>query len=266
MSWDDEGFEPETIGKDKPPQMFVPTFDDEVDSGDVLDDWDAEPSKEEESTTESANQGISRFSKVSGKKSRGRQLKSAEELRKEREQNSASEPVKLTAKQKQELEDQVRASDFKNTEDIFSGLGDEYSSASDGQKRREEDSDALFGGGDEKKSEKKEVEAKVDSLDSFVPETKEQFDKFGKLLAARISPHQDSFHYLEFLKSLLKEVTESLSPEEIKELVSALNVITNTKIKNANVGKKGKKPAKKKVVKRGDLDEDMVEDDYDVFS
>jgi len=97
---------------------------------------------------------------------------------------------------------------------------------------------------------------------SFTPTNAKEFAKFATLIVAQFSPYKGSFHYPAFMKELLKEATSQSDPEEVKELISVLNVIVNEKIKASNTKKKKgpKKPVKKEAVY-----EDMVEDD-DEFS
>jgi len=275
MSWDDDDFEvnPAPVGGDAAPAalkadkvsqpqasrveepqetdtetkpMQVPKFEEEG----------FEPDPEPEPVTEH-KEGPSRFAQVSGKKQKGKQKQAALLAKQLKEQNS--QPIKLTPAQKAELESKVRASDFKNTEDLFSGVKS-ADVEQEGIKVRNDESDALFGSGNDAGQEEK-----ASKLDTFVPNTAEQFTKFAQMLGEKMSPHQNSYYYVDFLKALLKESTTELSAEDLKELVAGLNVLMNSRIK-VNTGKKSKKAAaakKKTGVKKEELEEDFVEDAYD---
>jgi len=254
MSWDDDEFEPKA-------PTFVPKFDDEQDAkGSKLESWDDEEEQKPESPQDTTNSPSQRFSKVSTSKHRGRQKISAEEAKKEQEYKVLAS-VPLTAEQKKAAEAAEKAEDYKRTQELFSGCENLDTEPSDGAKKVDADNEALFGGNEENSNHEK---SGGNSVDTYNPQNLEQFNTFAQMLAAKITPHKDSYFYTEFVKSLLKEVAEDLEPEEIKELGAILNVITNKKIKNAQ-GKKGKKGGKKAVVKKEIVEEDMVEEEYDGY-
>eukprot|EP01088_Endostelium_zonatum_P018381 TRINITY_DN5882_c0_g1_i1.p1 TRINITY_DN5882_c0_g1~~TRINITY_DN5882_c0_g1_i1.p1 ORF type:complete len:285 (+),score=107.11 TRINITY_DN5882_c0_g1_i1:89-943(+) len=279
MSWDDDDFEVEPVPAagqpvlapdaplkvddapakkteetEAPAHITVPKFDD--------DGFESDPEPEPVAQSGNTQDGPSRFSKVSKNKAKGRQKKAAE-LQKNIQQQIDQPAIKLTPAQKAEQEARVRAEDFKNTESLFSGVkSDDIEQV--GNQTRDAESESLFGSGPSDNAASNKAASK---LDQMRPETADDFEKFARLLAEKITPYQNSYHYTNFLVTLIKESSGDCSAEDLKEVVSGLNVIINSKIK-VNVGKKTKQKtaAKKKAAgaqKKEVLEEDMVSGDYD---
>ncbi|CAI5519552.1 unnamed protein product [Closterium sp. Naga37s-1] len=123
------------------------------------------------------------------------------------------------------------------------------------QQRLVEESDfkatkELFGG------KKKEAER---SLDDFLPKSEADFNEFADLIAARITPHSKSFHYVALIKSILRKVEAPLVGKDAKEISAAAAVIANEKLKAEKEAEKGKKKGAKKQQLTVDRPED---DDY----
>eukprot|EP01089_Gocevia_fonbrunei_P015741 TRINITY_DN4692_c0_g1_i4.p1 TRINITY_DN4692_c0_g1~~TRINITY_DN4692_c0_g1_i4.p1 ORF type:complete len:199 (+),score=62.48 TRINITY_DN4692_c0_g1_i4:140-736(+) len=177
---------------------------------------------------------------------------------KKKKESTIQASIPLTAEQKKENEKRSQASDFENTQDLFGGVEVEsgYESV------KVVDDDQLFGNDDD--DESPTTQRGSSPLDTFKPSSGKDFEKFARMLGEKIVPYEESYHYVDFLKHLLKEISGELAPEQIKELITALNVITNAKIKNQSTSKK-KKPVKKKAVQREVVEEDLVEDEYDNF-
>ncbi|CAI7779462.1 unnamed protein product [Closterium sp. NIES-54] len=108
----------------------------------------------------------------------------------------------------------------------------------------------LFGG------KKKEAER---SLDDFLPKSEADFNEFADLIAARITPHSKSFHYVALIKSILRKVEAPLVGKDAKEISAAAAVIANEKLKAEKEAEKGKKKGAKKQQLTVDRPED---DDY----
>ncbi|CAI5513950.1 unnamed protein product [Closterium sp. Naga37s-1] len=105
------------------------------------------------------------------------------------------------------------------------------------QQRLVEESDfkatkELFGG------KKKEAER---SLDDFLPKSEADFNEFADLIAARITPHSKSFHYVSLIKNILRKVEAPLVGKDAKEISAAAAVIANEKLKAEKEAEKGKK-------------------------
>jgi len=236
MSWDEEeDFQPPAVIN----AAVAGQWDDEDKEDDVKDDWEQED-KPEEPAPAAAPGEPKTYAKTSTKKKRGKQIE-LKEAAKQREIEEANRKP-LTFEEKQARQKQVEASDFENTKDVFG------------------DNEALFG--DDNVATSNEGA----TVDSFKPSNEKHFLKFATLISERVKTYEESFHYPNFVKALLKEITSAMDPEEIKELVTSLNVISNEKI----AASKKKKPAPKKkgpVVQKSLLHEDMGKsDDYDIFS
>jgi len=139
-----------------------------------------------------------------------------------------------------ELQKKVEDADLENVKDAFG------------------DNEALFG------SDTKADSTAQSSLDTFKPNSEKDFSKYADMLAAKITTYAESYHYPAFLKNLLRDVTMAMDPDDIKELVTALNVIANEKI--AASKKKKAAPKKKAPTKMTNIHEDIVDDEYDIFS
>jgi len=246
-------------------------FDDEEDeSEDVKDSWEDEDksqTEEQEATQTQLPSEPQRFAQVSKAKKAGKRMIRIESEK--QRQKEVSEPVvPLTYEQKKALEEKQQSSDFDHTEELFSGLQIDDAHPTTTSTEGDPDSAAFFGTGAASTPSNHETD-KHDII-LLTPTTAEDFAHLAKQLGDKTKPYEDSYLYLDFLKALLKEVTESLAPEEVKDLIATLNVITNQKIKGASLEKgKKKKTTKKKQTtasRNVDVEEDIVEDEYDFLS
>eukprot|EP01117_Protostelium_nocturnum_P000029 TRINITY_DN1010_c0_g2_i1.p1 TRINITY_DN1010_c0_g2~~TRINITY_DN1010_c0_g2_i1.p1 ORF type:complete len:220 (-),score=82.95 TRINITY_DN1010_c0_g2_i1:94-753(-) len=96
--------------------------------------------------------------------------------------------------------------------------------------------------------------AGLESLVDFRnPKDEKDFEQLAANVSEKLSVHAKSYHYKGFLKNLFKNLASNpnVKVEDVKELVSALNVVTNEKIKGdrdaTNKPKKGKLNTKKNV-------------------
>jgi len=236
MSWDEEDLGAFTA-KSHGPDL---AFDDENvahgESGGVKENWD----DEDEPVAPVADTQKS-FPKVSSKKAAGKQ-KARKEERKKAELEASQPSRALSYEEKKALEEQVKSSDFGHAVELFKDV------------KVDDDNAALFGPGEPEQDK----EIKLPEMD-FKPSTAKDFTRFASLVGSQLAPYKESYHYLAFLKDLLKEATSQCDAEEIKELIAQLNVIANDKIKAANTKKK--KAPKKTTVKKEAVFEDMVDED-----
>jgi len=241
MSWDDEDFQP-------PPVALTGEFDDEDTDGAALD-WEAQiddaKKKAEEIPDPSAGSTEKKiYPKVSSKKKRGLQIE-REKKEKERQKETAQPVTPLTSQEKQARQAAVEESDLQNAVESLSVR----------------DGEEMFGVDTGEDTEQKNV------FDVFVPglvpESEKDFESYAQMLGKRITPYEESFHFLFFMKALLKEATREMSPEDLHELSALLSVIRNEKISAA---KKKKKKKKTTTVHTDVSREDIIEDEYDFLS
>jgi len=139
----------------------------------------------------------------------------------------------------------VEESDYQHTQDIFLGF----------EKKRTEQGGEL-------------------DLDKIDPKTEAEFEQLAGELAAKLEIFSSHFQYVNFLKSLVKNLATSLTKvDDCRELSSAINVVINDKLTKA----KGKGAKKKPTVaaptatagKKVNIKEDMQvyddDDDDDFF-
>jgi len=102
------------------------------------------------------------------------------------------------------------------------------------------------------------------TLEAYKPVDDKEFEKFADALAAKITQFDQSFHYLTFLKSLLKKSVANLKSDDTKDLIAHLTVIQNEKLQKEKEKKKKKSSSKKNLsVKDDPQEEDVVYDEYD---
>ncbi|KAK4523033.1 hypothetical protein GAYE_PCTG33G0923 [Galdieria yellowstonensis] len=106
------------------------------------------------------------------------------------------------------------------------------------------------------------------SLDSFVPQTEADLERFCVLVSRKlveVTSNRKATTVLAFYKSLLKNVTADMKVEDIKDLAAHVNVLANEKLKANQEKKKGKQ--KKKAVVKVDAEDDLasLDDDYEDF-
>eukprot|EP01120_Amphizonella_sp_Union-15-10_P001785 TRINITY_DN1192_c0_g1_i1.p1 TRINITY_DN1192_c0_g1~~TRINITY_DN1192_c0_g1_i1.p1 ORF type:complete len:218 (-),score=78.28 TRINITY_DN1192_c0_g1_i1:96-749(-) len=126
-----------------------------------------------------------------------------------------------------------------------------------------DEAQSLFSGVVQNSEKSKSALEEIDALKTFEPKTKLEFEKFADMITQVVSKYQTSLFYREFLKNLLKQLTSGLLVEDLKELVSALNVIMNDKVKKKKtVKKKGVAP---KITAKLEEEKAVVTGDYDEF-
>jgi DNA repair exonuclease SbcCD nuclease subunit len=250
MSWDDDDFEVK-VPADKPTIVNAWDDEDEDTGGPATDNWeDFDKPKEPKAKPTGPPEEKKTFTQVSGKKKRGKAL--LEKIRqKEDEEDDSLAPLKLTYEEKKKLQEQVVASDLENAKDMFAVKDSAL-----------KDSDILFGDDDNG-----EAEAKTEiTLDSFKPRGERDYIKLAELVSKKVEPFSASAFYTTFLKEMLRQTTVNVEPEDVKDLIATLNVVVNDKLK-ASSAKKGKKIKKKAPTKTtAAVHEDMVDDEYDMFS
>eukprot|EP00735_Rhodelphis_limneticus_P014960 TRINITY_DN907_c0_g1::TRINITY_DN907_c0_g1_i1::g.16083::m.16083 TRINITY_DN907_c0_g1::TRINITY_DN907_c0_g1_i1::g.16083 ORF type:complete len:269 (-),score=115.41,sp/Q54KI0/EIF3J_DICDI/30.63/6e-10,eIF3_subunit/PF08597.5/1.2e-36 TRINITY_DN907_c0_g1_i1:917-1633(-) len=138
------------------------------------------------------------------------------------------------AERKQREQALVENADFENTKDLFS---------------------APSAGKDEED---------VKNLENFVPKTVADFDLYANMLTKKFADFNLKGQQLEFLKRVAKKIVDPLKSDEIKDVVSTLNVCYNAKQKEEkdNLGKKKKAPTKQQV-RVTTKDDDFEGDDFD---
>ncbi|KAK2951788.1 hypothetical protein BLNAU_13281 [Blattamonas nauphoetae] len=98
--------------------------------------------------------------------------------------------------------------------------------------------------------EKEQEETVMQTLDAFNPETFEQFELFGELLAAKLTSLRSNKYFVGMMKNVSKEVFEDMKIEAIQEMGNHFTVLKNEKIK-ATRDQRKKKGAGKITVKSG---------------
>ncbi|PIK61287.1 putative eukaryotic translation initiation factor 3 subunit J [Apostichopus japonicus] len=98
-----------------------------------------------------------------------------------------------------------------------------------------------------------------DSLDALNPTTKEQFDRFARLLKAKLETLESSPFYVDFLEDVMKDCCINLDTDYVKRIGNSVTAIATEKAKAQKAAVKGKKKNKKGVLvgstKAGKMDE-----------
>eukprot|EP00026_Physarum_polycephalum_P015368 Phypoly_transcript_16032.p1 GENE.Phypoly_transcript_16032~~Phypoly_transcript_16032.p1 ORF type:complete len:236 (+),score=67.63 Phypoly_transcript_16032:60-767(+) len=120
-----------------------------------------------------------------------------------------------------------------------------------------------------------ETDHEPDLLDQK-PKTEAEFEHFAAQIAEKLSAHERSFNYPFFVKSLTKHLCTNFSKaEDIKDIITALNVLVNEKLKSEKPKpkqpKKAAGPTSGKKVYKDAFDDDFdtkgknYDDEYDDF-
>eukprot|EP01137_Pigoraptor_chileana_P012230 Opistho-2@64372 len=248
MSWEDEDFEPVAT---KPVPAVRSAFDDEEEDDDnnVKESWDMsddddKPASKEGAAAAAAGGATSTAAVAKKKKKSWKQIAAEKEKEKlERKvdpfDNAEDRNRLLTpeeeAAEKLRRQKLIEEADLQNAKDLFSTGGEDAAPALTG-----------------------------DSIDTMRPKSAADFDKLEKAIAKKLGEYEHSVEYVPFLETLFRDLCAGVSSEDIRRIISVLNVLLNEKQKAekgpANKGKK-KAPPKKVVA----LDEDFVDGEYDDF-
>ncbi|KAL6062639.1 hypothetical protein QOT17_012069 [Balamuthia mandrillaris] len=248
MSWDDDDFEVPSVA------TSTQTFDDEVDEAEnVLESWDSVP-KPAGGAAPAASGEKKNFQKTSTKKKSG-----MKKLRKEEQEKRAAEsssPVlgeySLSNEERAARQARVEAADLENAMEAF-GIN-------------QDENEALFGGEEGEGAGEEQEGEQGSTLDTFKPKTERDFTRYGKMVAAKLTPYQESYHYTHLLKTVIRESANNVTPEDLKELSALVGVLINDKIKASSTKKKKGGKKKAPAAKSAAAYDDIVEDEYDMFA
>lgn len=82
---------------------------------------------------------------------------------------------------------------------------------------------------------------KENKIDSLVPETKEDFDHFGKAISEKIQTFASSEHYSDLIENITKDICVDLKPASLKKLKLHMDSLIITKQKLEKTGKSKQK-------------------------
>mmetsp|Transcript_5798 Transcript_5798/g.17322 ORF Transcript_5798/g.17322 Transcript_5798/m.17322 type:complete len:231 (+) Transcript_5798:173-865(+) len=229
MNWDDEDYEP-------------PTIDENVKA--AWDDEDAEESSKEEPAPQPA---VAKVDTVAKKKKKELEAKIKEKEEKEAalleaKKKEQEELDKLQGVEKKlRMQKMVEESDFQNARDIFM----------DGA-----------AGNDQLGEE---------SIDAMNPKGEDELKRFGGILTKKLLAVQEAntrLQFNKFVKELLRSLSAEMTADDLKEMGTHINVLSNEKLqamKGPGVKKtKGKKKATVKI-ERSQVMDAYVDDDFDDF-
>jgi len=140
------------------------------------------------------------------------------------------EPEKpLTSEERSQLkkdaEKQAKLADFDNAVELFKGVDDS--------------------------NKKTLAEEQIEILTKFEPFNASDFGKLAAAIGTRTKKFEESLHYPQLVKDICKSLclSDKMNSSDCSEIVKALNIIVNDKIKAEKAPKKGMKKtaAKKKV-------------------
>jgi len=241
MSWDDDNFNPPAIGGSNE------LFDDE-NNNTTPESWEkvleettpgaakatgSKPTKPEPTDSKKTTGTVPAKKKVISTKNV--KIKEEPPLADDEKDIGIEDPLA----EKLRLERKQKESDMKLTREVFSGTGDNILPSLSG----------------------------VISLEAYKPVDEKEFEKFAEALAFKIVQFEQSFHYVPFIKSLIKKSVGNLKSDDIKDLVACLTVIQNEKLLKEKDKKKKKSTSKKNLAVKDDPQEDdVVYDEYDFMS
>jgi len=98
---------------------------------------------------------------------------------------------------------------------------------------------------------------KSGSIDSMVPESKEDFEAFGKLICEKIRMFSGSDHYNELLESVTKDLAIDLPVPSLKRVKIHVEGLHSTRLKEEKASKSKQKQKAGKASLKSDLDKDL---------
>lgn len=230
--WDAEDFEPPKAAG----AATTDKWDGEDSDDDVKDNWDDEEdegNKNEENTTTETTKKKSTLKLRIAEREAKRKAEREAKLKADEEAQANLTPEEMA-------EDKARQ--LKLQEDADLELAREAFGVADGE-------------------EQKGV------IDSFSPESREDFTNFAEVLKTKITKYEKSPHYSSFLDTLFRDLSIGLDSDELKKLGTTLNALANEKAKQlkAKGGKKKGKSAAKINPGREDNYDDYQAGAYDEF-
>jgi len=211
-NWDDEDFEPEVGGGAAAVAKVTDKWDGEdEDDDDVKDDWDAD--SDEEKPKEESAQPV----KVKKKKTLAQKIAEKEE---------AAELAKLEQMQAEAEAAAAQTPEAKLAEKLRLQKLDEDSS------RRM--TCELFG----------VQESSGGAIDSMVPDSKEDFDTFNKLLLDKFATLESNENYQDFAENFVKNLCMTLNVPTLKKVKSHAEAFHSTKLKEQKASASKAKTAK----------------------
>lgn len=234
-SWDDE--ESDSTPPSSPPVVARRgKFDDEEDDSDVVESWDAAEDSEEE--REKAKKAAEAKAKVdadakANHKSKSQRIEERrqENLKKRQDAEESSEEEEDEPDKRARALNSEKASDLKNAEDLFSGVG-----ISD---KRGAAKPVTVQEGDDPANA-----IDLSSLKLFNPSSIQQFAQLRDTLVPLLNASSKKPQYASFLQEFTKQLVRDLNSEQIKKISSGLTSIMNEKIKEEKAADKGGKKTK----------------------
>jgi len=272
--WDDEeessSEETDTTAPSSPPVRAVAPprrgkFDDEEDSDEVLDSWDAAEDSEVERTKAKAaaeKKAKADAEAAANKKSKAQRIaeRQAENQRRLAEESDESSDEDEAAK-RERLRRTEQESDLKHAEDLFGNIG-----ISNSRKATTAANAVVVNA--------KDPTAIVDftTLPLFDPKTKLQFEKLRDTLIPVIGSNSKKAQYVIFLQEFTKQLAKDLPSDQIKKIASTLTALSNEKMKEEKLAEKGGKKSKAQKTKTTlqmsrtekieSFDDDFGDDDF----
>uniref|UniRef100_J3M8H7 Eukaryotic translation initiation factor 3 30 kDa subunit n=1 Tax=Oryza brachyantha TaxID=4533 RepID=J3M8H7_ORYBR len=85
-------------------------------------------------------------------------------------------------------------------------------------------------------------------IEKFVPNSEEEFAEYAERIARDLlRPYEKRYHYIGLMKAMNRLAVASLTPGNIKEIVSSMSTAANEKLRSEKAADAGKKkPGQKK--------------------
>jgi len=217
-AWDADDYEPPAA-----PSKIMPATDKwegEDEDDDVKDAWDADSEEEDKSKEEAAPAAAATASKVSKKK----------KLR-----------DKIALKEAAQAQDEEDDDSLKSPEDKLA----------EKLRRQKMEEDAQYA------LTRDMLGLQTGSIDALVPETKEDFEAFGKLICEKIRMFSNSDHYNEFLETTIKDLAIDLPVPSLKRVKIHVEGLHSTRLKEEKASKSKQKKGTGKASLKSDLDKDL---------
>ncbi|KAF2237716.1 translation initiation factor eIF3 subunit [Viridothelium virens] len=244
-TWDDDSEDSTPPSSPPAPIARRSKFDDEEDSDEVLDSWDAAEDSEVE--REKANKAAEAKAKAEAQAKAAHKTKTQrindniQRRKEEAAQEDSSEEDEDEAEKRERLRRSEKDSDLKHAEDLFGDI--------DLNRKRAAPKPAAVvakTASTTTSSAQNDPTGTVDlaSLPLFKPANKDQFsqlrDALVPLLTANAKKPQYSLFLVDFAKALAKE----LPSDQIKKVASGLTTLSNEKMKEEKAAEKSGKKSK----------------------
>ncbi|GBB89857.1 hypothetical protein RclHR1_01670008 [Rhizophagus clarus] len=222
--------------------------DEDVEEDDVKDNWDESSDEDDEKTKTTTTSAAPQKKKISAAK---------KAIAKKMNNNDVNEEEDELERKKREQQ-AIKDADMENAKEMFQGITVKETEVDKASSKKLNNSSQSV------------TRETLSPLDKINPKTKEEFDKFSKLLIERIQKHEKQSLYANFINGFVRELCLPLKDTEARKVANTLTTLANEKQKPKTKKKTNNKPVLQvenfdSVDAADYVDYDVYDDDYEDY-